>query len=32
MYYEIELIDSYAGSVVEPIEIPKRVMDDNWDL
>lgn len=32
MYYEFELIDSYAGSVVEPIEFPERVMDDDWEL
>jgi hypothetical protein len=32
MYYEIEMNDSYAGSAVEPIEIPERVLDDDWDL
>jgi hypothetical protein len=32
MCYEIEMIDSYEGSVVEPIEIPERVLDDDWDL
>jgi hypothetical protein len=32
MFYEFELIDSCAGSVVKPIEIPEHVLDDNWDL
>ena len=32
MFWEVELIDSYAGSVVEPIEFPERVLDDDWDM
>lgn len=32
MFYEIEMNDSYEGSVVEPIEIPERILDDDWDL
>lgn len=32
MFCEVELIDIYPGSVVEPIEFPERVLDDGWDL
>lgn len=32
MVYEFELIESCDGFVVEPIEFPERVLDDDWDL
>lgn len=32
MAVEIELVDNVPGQVVEPLEIPERVIPEDWDI
>lgn len=32
MFYEVEIYDDVQGMIVEPVEIPKREIPEDWDI
>lgn len=32
MFYEVEINDDVQGMIVEPVEIPKRKIPEDWDI
>ena len=32
MLYEVELVDSVLGRVIEPLEIKEVIIPDDWDI
>ena len=32
MFYEVELVDSVPGYVIEPLEIKEVIIPEDWDI